>query len=154
MTRIDALLADYADNHRTRGNVACHFVGIPMIVFGGLSMLSAIALLRTPFFTVTAAELLIVLAMVEYVRLDLRLAVAMGMVAVFLDLVARGLGDWRIGAAAFVVGWVFQGIGHSVYEKRSPAFLRNLVHLVVGPIFLINEVLHVRRIQPMAEARG
>ena len=42
------------------------------------------------------------------------------------------------------MGWIFQGIGHAVYEKRSPAFLRNLVHLLVGPAFLVNEALHVR----------
>ncbi len=42
------------------------------------------------------------------------------------------------------MGWIFQGIGHAVYEKRSPAFLRNLVHLLVGPAFLVNEALRIR----------
>ena len=44
MKRIDALLADYASYHRARGNVVCHFAGITLIVFGILSMLSAIRL--------------------------------------------------------------------------------------------------------------
>ena len=48
--------------------------------------------------------------------------------------------------AAFVAGWIFQGIGHARYEKKSPAFFKNLLHLLVGPIFLWNELLHVRNI--------
>jgi uncharacterized membrane protein YGL010W len=36
----------------------------------------------------------------------------------------------------FVLGWVFQFVGHYVYEKKSPAFARNLVHLLVGPLWI------------------
>jgi len=68
---------------------------------------------------------------------------------VLLDLAGRAAGDWRIGLAAFVLGWVFQGIGHARYEKNRPAFLKNLAHLMVGPLFLVNELL---RIRPVAEA--
>ena len=73
------------------------------------------------------------------------------MLAVFvlLDLAARVVGDWRIGAAAFVVGWIFQAVGHAVYEKNRPAFFRNLLHLLVGPLFLINELLRLRRVAPL-----
>lgn len=42
MKKIDALLSDYASHHATKGNVACHFVGIPLIVFGILSMLRGV----------------------------------------------------------------------------------------------------------------
>ena len=45
---------------------------------------------------------------------------------------------------AFVLGWAFQGVGHGVFEKNSPAFLKNLVHLLVGPAYLVNEVLRIR----------
>ena len=34
-------------------------------------------------------------------------------------------------------GWVLQFIGHGVYEKRSPAFVRNLVHLLIGPLWIL-----------------
>jgi len=44
MRRIDALLADYGSSHRTRGNLACHAVGITLIVFGTLAMLDAVRL--------------------------------------------------------------------------------------------------------------
>ncbi|MDQ5872777.1 MAG: DUF962 domain-containing protein, partial [Acidobacteriota bacterium] len=66
-----------------------------------------------------------------------------------LDLAARAVGDWRVGLAAFVIGWVFQAIGHAVYEKNRPAFFKNLQHLLVGPLFLVNELLRVRRVAPV-----
>lgn len=135
MKRVDVLLADYAAYHRTRGNVVCHFIGIPTIIFGGFSMLQ---MLRVG--PASAAEILILAAAVYYFVLDVKLAVAMLLVSIALDAAAYAVADWRVGLGVFIAGWIFQGIGHAVYEKRSPAFLRNLVHLLVGPIFLINEV--------------
>jgi uncharacterized membrane protein YGL010W len=61
--------------------------------------------------------------------------------AAILDFAARAAGSWPIGVIAFAVGWVFQGIGHAVYEKNRPAFLRNLVHLMIGPAYLVAEAL-------------
>ena len=142
--RIDALLADYGANHATRGNRNSHVVGITLIVFGVLSMLHAVPVRDS----LTASELLVVAAFLFYLTLDAGLALAVTAVAAVLDLAARGIDDWRVGAAAFVVGWIFQGIGHAVYEKRSPAFFRNLVHLLIGPAFLVNEALHIRPAAP------
>lgn len=149
MAKVDELLADYGDHHRTRGNVACHFVGIPLIVFGLLAALGAVRLGTAAGVTVTAAEILIGVGVVYYLTLDVRLALGMLAVTAGLDALGRVAG-WQAGVTAFVVGWVFQGIGHAVYEKRSPAFLRNFVHLMVGPIFLLNEVVRVRRVEPAA----
>jgi uncharacterized membrane protein YGL010W len=145
--RLDALLDEYASHHRARGNRVCHAFGITLIVFGVLSMLQLVTI-AGPW---TAAEALIAAAAVFYVWRDPALGAATTAAAVLLDVAARAVGDWRIGAAAFAIGWVFQGIGHAVYEKSSPAFLRNLVHLLIGPAFLVNEVLHVR---PGPTARG
>ncbi len=149
MAKVDELLADYGDHHRTRGNVACHFVGIPLIVFGLLAALGAVRLGAAAGLTVTGAEVLIAVGVLYYLTLDVRLALGMLAVTAGLDALGR-LAGWQVGAAAFVIGWVFQGIGHAVYEKRSPAFLRNFVHLMVGPIFLLNEVVRVRRVEPAA----
>ena len=145
MKRIDEYLADYGAHHRTRGNVACHVAGITLILFGVLSVLSAfqVGTLR-PMAPLTAAELGVAAVFTLYLALDVPLALAMLVELTALDAAARAIGDWRVGLAAFVVGWVFQGIGHAVYEKNKPAFFKNLVHLLVGPVFLVNELLRVR----------
>lgn len=142
MRRVDGLLGDYGSYHRTRGNLACHSVGIPLIVFGVVSALRLVVFGSTGW---TAAEAAIAAAIVFYVSLDVALGLAMAVPLVAIDLVARAVPDWRIALAAFVVGWIFQGIGHARYEKKSPAFLRNVVHLLIGPLFLVNELLRIRR---------
>ena len=149
MRRVDALLADYSSHHRTRGNLVCHAFGITLIVFGILSMLETA---RLPGGTpLTAAEIGIAAAVLFYLTLDVPLAVAIAVELVLLDLAARAVGDWRAGLAAFALGWVFQGVGHGRFEKNRPAFLKNLAHLAVGPLFLVNELLKLR---PAAHAGG
>jgi uncharacterized membrane protein YGL010W len=137
----EALFEEYGSQHAARGNRICHAFGITLIVFGALSMLLVVTI-HAPW---TAAEALILAAGVFYVSRDPAVGLATIAAAVLLDLAARGIGDWRVGAAAFAVGWVFQAIGHAVYEKRSPAFFHNLAHLLIGPAFMVNEALHIRR---------
>jgi uncharacterized membrane protein YGL010W len=144
MRRVDALLSDYASFHRTRGNLVCHAFGITLIVFGILSMLLAIPL---PIDSFTVAEALITVGVLFYVTLDVTLAAAMLAELALLDLVARVVGDWRIGLAAFALGWVFQALGHARFEKNRPAFFKNLAHLMVGPLFLANELFRIRKLE-------
>jgi uncharacterized membrane protein YGL010W len=144
MRRVDALLADYASHHRTRGNLVCHGFGITLIVFGLLSMLQAAPLFRGSFWT--AAEAVIAAVFFYYLTLDAPLAFAMLAVLVLLDAASRAVSNWRTGLAAFLIGWVFQAIGHGRFERNRPAFLKNLAHLAIGPMFLVNELLKVRDI--------
>ncbi len=137
MRRIDALFADYGASHSVRGNLLCHAAGITLIVFGLLSFLALVPIAGVW----TASELLVVLAFAFYAALDFPLALAVLPYAGVLDVAARFAGSWTLGLAAFVAGWVLQGIGHAVYEKNRPAFLRNLVHLLIGPAYLVAEAL-------------
>jgi uncharacterized membrane protein YGL010W len=144
MRRVDALLSDYASFHRTRGNLVCHAFGITLIVFGIVSMLLAVPL--PPVAPLTAAEALMAASLLFYLTLDAALAAVILAEFVLLDLAARAVGDWRVGLAAFALGWVFQGVGHARFEKNSPAFFKNLAHLLVGPLFLLNELFKFRRV--------
>jgi len=146
--KVDSLLADYAFYHRKRGNKVCHFIGIPLIMYSLFVLLRPVVLIE-PF---TAAELLVILSIAYYMSLNLKLAIGMLLTTSLLDFAAGKTADFRIGIAAMTIGWIFQGIGHAVYEKRSPAFLRNLIHLLIGPLFLLNEVWRVRRITPASAA--
>src|SRR5262245_5933885 len=145
MGRMDALLEDYGSYHRTRGNLVCHAFGITLILYGTIALLQLIPLGNR----LTAAELVIAASFLYYLTLSPLLAFAMLVETVALDAIAGAVGNWRVGLAAFVVGWIFQGIGHARYEKKSPAFLKNLVHLMIGPVFLWNEVLKIRRIDSL-----
>ncbi len=48
--------------------------------------------------------------------------------------------SWRWALAFFVVGWLFQFVGH-IIEGNQPAFFRNPVYLLVGPAWLARRAL-------------
>lgn len=140
--KLALLFADYAEHHRTGGNVACHMVGIPLIAFGLVGLL-AVEVARVGGWPVEISPLLILALAPAYIRLDAKLGGAITAAYLLFYLGARLL-PWQANLALFVLGWIFQFIGHGVYEKRSPAFFTNLVHLVVGPLWVANHILHVR----------
>jgi uncharacterized membrane protein YGL010W len=132
--------SDYAAFHRTSGNQACHYLGIPLIVFSLLSLLAQVPLLALGGFGVTLAELLIAGAFLYYVSLDALLAVLMLLVTAAMAAAGRGVGPLPA-LALFLLGWALQFLGHYAYEKKSPAFYRNLVHLLVGPLWILAKAL-------------
>jgi uncharacterized membrane protein YGL010W len=139
------LLSQYAEYHRDRRNIATHFVGVPMIMFGALVLLSRPAF-ELGGLTLSPAWLLLALIVAWTLS---RGAAALGLVtaAVWLVLawlahrVGGGTGTWLAwGAGFFVVGWVIQFVGH-YYEGRKPAFVDDLVGLFVAPMFVLLEML-------------
>jgi uncharacterized membrane protein YGL010W len=45
---------------------------------------------------------------------------------------------WGLGG--FVIGWIIQFVGHW-YEGRKPAFIDDLIGLLVGPMFVVAELM-------------
>lgn len=135
-TTLRSHFADYSAFHGTAGNKLCHYVGIPLIVLSVFALLAQIPLLPVGGFTVTLAEVVILLSTVYYLTLDARLALLMLVASLGLDAVGRVLPP-ALAWGLFVLGWVFQFVGHYVYEKKSPAFFRNFAHLLVGPLWIL-----------------
>lgn len=46
---------------------------------------------------------------------------------------------WQWALALFIVGWILQFVGHAI-EGNQPAFFRNPIYLLVGPLWLIRRV--------------
>jgi len=140
------LMAQYAAYHRDRRNITTHFIGIPLIVFA-ISALLARAEFSVADTPMNAAMLLWMLSSLWYVtRGNLALGVATAVVNGLLTALAMpaaqgSMASWlAIGVGSFVVGWIFQFIGH-YYEGRKPAFVDDLVGLLVGPMFVVGEAL-------------
>ena len=138
-------LAQYASYHRDPRNRATHYVGIPMIVVAAAVLLSRPHLevggLSLPLAAAGAAA-----AIVYYGLLDLGLAMIMtallGLAVWFGSWAAdQGTGIWLIiGVGGFVTGWAFQFVGH-YFEGRKPAFMDDLVGLLIGPLFVLVEAM-------------
>ena len=47
--------------------------------------------------------------------------------------------NWRWALALFVLGWILQFVGHAI-EGNQPAFFKNPVYLLVGPLWLLRRV--------------
>lgn len=138
MRPLPELFADYAAYHQTKGNKWFHRFGIPMIMLTLIGMLT-----RVPVWPpVTAAVVLIVVAEIVYFMLDWRFGILMLIVSAIFYAIGMAL-PLSVNIAIFVLGWIFQFIGHSVYEHKSPAFMKNALHLLVGPLWILNDVVRV-----------
>jgi len=136
---LQAHFSDYSAFHRTPGNKACHYVGIPLIVLSLFALLARVPLFEAGGLTVTLAEVVLVAATIYYLTLDAALAVMMLVTSVVLAAAGRMV-PASAAVVLFVLGWVFQFVGHYVYEKKAPAFFRNFAHLLVGPLWILAKV--------------
>lgn len=135
--RLQALFAEYDESHQTRGNKVCHALGIPMIV---VSLYGLLALVKLGPFDLGMAAFLGMSAF--YFVLEWRLAILMLLAGAGCYMLGTFIPAWGL-VTLFVVGWIFQFIGHGVFEKKRPAFLRNIPHLLIGPLWFVNDFARV-----------
>jgi uncharacterized membrane protein YGL010W len=135
-------LAIYASYHRDERNRATHFIGIPAIVF---TILVPLALVRVA--GISAAVLVALLALTDWIALDRVIGLAMVVVMLPMLLVAEwtarktgGGTAWSVFAIFFVGGRAFQLVGHA-WEGRRPWLTDNLFQTFIGPMFLMAEAL-------------
>lgn len=154
-------LASYAAVHRDWRNKATHFVGIPLIVF---SLLLVLSLWRFEIggrdWTVSLAVALA--AVLGWMALDLGIGVIMALLMALAwyaaEALASALGTssavWVAFLVLFIGGWVLQFLGHH-YEGKRPALLDNIFQGFIGPMFLVAEALVVMgQRRDLADAMG
>ncbi len=66
------------------------------------------------------------------------IGIPMIVVSLPVAIVAPWTGLWL-----FVVGWIFQFVGHA-FEGNMPSFFRDPRYLLVGPMFFVNKVKSLR----------
>ncbi|MVW74037.1 Mpo1 family 2-hydroxy fatty acid dioxygenase [Pseudomonas xionganensis] len=136
-------LAQYAAYHRDRRNIASHFIGIPMIVLA-VTVLLARPAVEVAGLWLSPATLVALAAALFYLRLDLRFGLLMSALLglclwAAANLASQPTGLWLgSGIGLFVLGWVIQFVGH-YYEGRKPAFVDDVMGLVIGPLFVVAE---------------
>ena len=50
--------------------------------------------------------------------------------------------NWRWALLLFIAGWILQFVGHAI-EGNQPAFFRNPVYLLVGPLWVLRRTAAV-----------
>jgi len=133
MTKTE-LFTEYASYHADRRNRVCHAFGIPLIVLGILGLAHLVRIGPVDLAVVAAVAVLM-----YYAAIDLRGALISLVVFAILYAVAIRL-TWQVNLGAFVLGWGFQFVGHKL-EGTKPKFFENLVYLLIGPLYIFEEVL-------------
>lgn len=141
MKSLESYFEEYSEFHKNPTNQLMHIIGIPLIMF---TLLGLLRYLSYPIagWQIDAGLVLWVVATVWYLRLNMKLAMlfspvafAMYYLSVFVPLSAL----WGV----FIVGWVIQLWGHKHFEKNSPAFLQNLEHVLIGPLWIFVKVFKI-----------
>jgi uncharacterized membrane protein YGL010W len=152
------LLTQYATYHRDPRNIATHYVGVPLIVLG-IAVLLARARFDIAGLGLTAAWVVWALCTLWYLSrrgapvLSLAVSLAMGGIVALAHAFAGGsMASWLAwGLGTFVVGWVVQFVGH-YYEGKKPAFVDDIVGLLVGPMYVTAELLFALGVSKPLEA--
>lgn len=160
MKKLDQHLIKYALYHRDERNILTHFVGVPLIVFAVIGLLY-FPLTSINSLLITPALIIAILAMLFYLALDIKLGLLMsglyllglwGVDSIFESMSVQTAGFYGLFAGLFVIGWIIQFIGH-YYEGKKPAFVDDLMGLLVGPLFVVVELLFKLGLLKSLEAR-
>ena len=143
MKSVEVHLKQYGAYHRDKRNVLTHFFGIPLIVFAVAVLLSRPAI-DLGVFTFSPALLAVVALTVYYLRLDIRLGAVLSLFLWLCVALGQGVAQWStagwllLGVGSFVGGWALQFLGH-MWEGRKPAFIDDVMGLLIGPLFIVAE---------------
>ena len=139
-------LASYASVHRDGRNKATHFVGIPIIVFSLLLILS-LWRLEIGGREWTMSMIVAIVAALGWIALDFGVGLIMAIILVPTWYAAAAFSGalgptstWVAFGVLFVGGWVLQFVGHH-YEGKRPALLANIFQGFIGPMFLVAETM-------------
>jgi uncharacterized membrane protein YGL010W len=110
-----------------------HSFGIPLIVLGVMGLLSQLHLGPLDLALVVAAAVIAYYAVIDFGGALLCLLVFAALYAIAVHL------PWQLNLTAFVAGWVCQLVGHRI-EGTKPKFLENLIYLLIGPLYIVEEI--------------
>jgi uncharacterized membrane protein YGL010W len=148
MRDIHQWFGSYAKDHQNATNRAIHWVCVPVITWAVIAALWTIPPIAPQWLKPGVWAVLAMFAsFLFYHRLSRKLSYAMA-----LAFIAGGAIAWALygalGARAllilagvlFVLAWIGQFIGHAI-EGRRPAFLTNVVQLLIGPAWLMGKLM-------------
>lgn len=134
---------EYEQYHRTKGNKITHLVGVPLVLFSLLGLLSHVVL-WTPgaesLFQLDLGVVLLAAGMTFAFKVDAKLAIPFSLYGILNYLVSRHL-SLPVLAGLQTLAWAIQFWGHYVYEKKSPAFFSSISHMFVGALWIFSWVI-------------
>lgn len=150
MRNIDQFLTEYAKTHQNKANQLIHILCVPVILASTLAFgwpVSAewlgVEAEWAPYANV-ATLVSALFMLLFYSRMGVRAFVAMAgflgaSLAAIYAIDAAGWPLITIAVVAWVAAWALQLVGHQI-EGAKPSFFDDLVFLLIGPLFVLEEV--------------
>lgn len=143
MTKLQEKFQDYSAYHTSSKNCYTHYIGIPLIVISVLGLLAQWTPISSyqpiAVWSVNGGTIATLIAFFYYLTQSPKMAVYFLPVLVLMYWIGFQM-PLSILIIFQVIGWISQYVGHLVYEKKSPAFYKNLQHLLIGPIWIFSKI--------------
>lgn len=145
-------LFTYKQQHSNALNRLLHYIGIPAIVFSLLMLLNWLSIDIARTWVIPFSWFLLLGALVYYFFLNVRVALLTTVImipitylAIWIAQPTPTLFSSTVCLVLFFGGWILQFTGH-FFEKSRPAFLQSITQLLIGPLFIIVEILTALKI--------
>ena len=143
----------YQQQHTNKMNRLTHYIGIPAIVFAILMVFNWISIDIAAKIQFSFSWILLVSVLIYYFNLNKRLSLAAAIVLIpftwLATLIARPTPapmHFTLFFILFFGGWILQFVGH-FFEKQKPAFMLSASQLLIGPLFVLIELIATLKLQ-------
>ena len=134
----------YGESHQNPINKKIHWICVPIIMLTLLGLLSLIEFNFTQYYKINLAGILIILAIIFYIRLSISITVGMALLSGWCIQIINTLESnydsyelFKIYTIVFIIAWIGQFIGHKI-EGKKPSFFDDLKFLLIGPAWLLS----------------
>lgn len=132
----------YGAYHNEERNKWIHILFVPTIFTTALHFASKLPICACPSgsgASITLADAAAVLYAVSFIKMEVGAGLLYAPVIYGMHHIATKLlqGRTELAIGLHVMGWVFQFIGHGVFERRAPALFDNLLQALHAAVFFV-----------------
>ncbi|WP_119328453.1 Mpo1 family 2-hydroxy fatty acid dioxygenase [Cysteiniphilum halobium] len=133
MKTLNQWLDEYAQSHQNKINKTIHYIFVPLIMFSLIGILLSIS--------VWLMWVVVIISLIFYAKLSLKLSLYMLVITLIMIVILYQLPHlFWVSFAIFIIGWIFQFIGHKL-EGKKPSFFKDLQFLLISPLWVLNHIL-------------
>lgn len=153
MKKAQQLFLEYSESHQNKTNQVIHYICVPIIFFSiiGLLMsipntqLKSIFKFYNPLIENWGFVIGILISLFFYLRLSFWYFIKMLLVILLCiagnNWIKNNGNLFVISMVLFVIAWIGQFYGHKI-EGKKPSFLKDIKFLLIGPLWVLEELTH------------
>jgi uncharacterized membrane protein YGL010W len=141
MRTFNQWMDEYAVSHQHPTNQVIHKICVPLIMF---SVIGLIWMIPTPAWTMSVpylnwSSIFVTLCLFFYLTLNWKMFLGMLVQTMVMLLACAYLAQRQlllvVSVVVFILAWIAQFYGHKL-EGKKPSFLKDLVFLLIGPLWV------------------